>query len=472
MTRKLIRHATVIGYDSHDQVVILEDHDIQLDGAWIESVHPSHARPADLPPAEEEFDATGMAALPGLVNTHQHLFQSVTRCHRPIQNAKLFDWLTTQYPIWAKFTYHDLYIASLISLGEMLLSGCTIAMDMHYLFPRGSDLQLEAILDAAEALGIRIVAGRGAMTLGHSQGGLPPDEVCQNDDDALRDMERVLERYHDSSRGAMRQISLQPCAPFNVTENVMRESLKLARDKGAIVQTHLAETHDETDYCIERYGCRPLELMEKWDWLGPDVSFAHCVTLNNDEVDLMAATGTGVAHCPAANMRLGSGVAPIRRMIDRGVTVGIGVDGSSSNDGMHVMGEVRLALYAQRGIHGPAGITVEEAFRLATQGGAKLLKRPELGNIAPGCAADIALYKIDTVERAGAIAQDPLGALVLTRPDRASFVFVQGQLVVRERQVTSLDMVEVVREANALVRRKFLHPLPELADYLSRPREA
>lgn len=470
MTRKLIRHATVIRFGADDRPEVFEDHDIQLDGAWIESVHPASAPPAGLAAAEETFDATGMVAIPGLVNTHQHLFQSLTRCHKPIQNAKLFDWLTTQYPIWAKFTYHDLHTAALISLGEMLLSGCTCAADMHYLFPRGSDLRLEAILDAAEELGIRMVAGRGTMTMGHSQGGLPPDEVCETDAEAIADMGRVLERFHDRRPGAMRQIALMPCAPFNVTEVVMRESLKLAREHGAVAQTHLAETHDETAYCEEVYGCCPLALMERWEWLGEDVSFAHCVTLDAAEVDLMAATGTGVAHCPAANMRLGSGVAPIRAMIDRGVTVGIGVDGSSSNDGMHLLGEARLGLYAQRGMHGPAGLTVEEAFALATRGGARLLRRPELGNLAAGFAADIALYKMDTVERAGAIAQDPLGALILTRPDRATFVFVQGQLVVRDRQIVSLDMVRVVREANALVKAKYLEPRPELANYLSRPR--
>jgi 8-oxoguanine deaminase len=472
MTRKLIRNATVVRFEEGDRrrVLVEECRDIHIDGAWIVGVTPvgepaPGAKAGDAP--HEVHDASGKAALPGLVNTHQHLFQSATRAHKPIQNAKLFDWLVAQYRIWAKYSYEDLRLAATISLGEMLLSGATVSADMHYLFPVGSDIAIEAILEAAEAIGIRVVAGRGCMTMGRSQGGLPPDEVCETDAAALRDSERVLDRYHDSSRGSMRQISLMPCAPFNVTEAIMTESLALARAKGAIVQTHLAETEDENDYCQQVYGCRPMQLMEKLGWVGDDVSFAHCVTLNPAEVKLLADTGTGVAHCPSANLRLGSGIAPIADMLDAGVTVGIGVDGPSSNDGMHVLAEARLAVIAQRGWRArPDALTVEDGLWLATMGGAKLLRRPELGNIAAGCAADIALYDLETVERAGGSAQCPLGSLMLGQSSRACDVYVHGQRVVGDGEILGVDMRKVARDLNKTVRAKFLTPREDLKDFM------
>jgi len=463
MTLKLLHNATLLRLANDGHVETLEAHDILVDGGEIAAVFPAGKPPAGAPQAEEIFDLSGCVAMPGLINTHQHFFQSLTRAHKPVQNAKLFTWLTTLYNVWAKYGYEELYYASLISLGEMMLSGCTCAMDMQYLFPRGRDVRLEALFEAGEALGIRVVAGRGTMTLGKSKGGLPPDEVCEDDDAALRDMERVLGAFHRPGRGSMRQVALMPCAPFNVTLDMMRNALALARQHGALVQTHLAETHDETDYCQQVYGCRPMQLMERLEWLGEDVSFAHCVTLNDDEVKLMAQTGSCVAHCPSANFRLGSGTAPVTAMWRAGVTVGVGVDGSSSNDGMNLLAEARMALLAQRGLHGPDALTVEEGFKLLTRGGAKLLRRPELGNLAPGMAADVALWRLDTVELAGASAQDPLGALLLCQPGRAEHVMVAGQWTVRDREIVGIDMRKVVARANTIARDRLRQPIPELA---------
>lgn len=464
MSIKRIRNAHVLRFDESGRVELLENHDIIVDGGWIRAIRPTGCGGAEgMGPPEDDFDASNCVAIPGLVNVHQHLFQSLTRVHKPVQDAKLFTWLTTLYNIWAKYGYRELKLAATIALGEMMLSGCTCSTDMHYLFPRGSDLRLDAVFDAAESLGIRMVAGRGCMTLGKSKGGLPPDEICETDDEALRDFSRVLDTCHDPRPGAMRQISLQPCAPFNVTLDIMRESLALARQHKAVVQTHLAETHDENDYCLEVYGCRPMALMERLGWLGDDVSFAHCVTLNADEVALMAATGTGVAHCPSANMRLGSGIAPISAMHRAGVTVGIGVDGSSSNDGMHMLAEGRLAILAQRALHGPAALTAEDGLSLLTRGGARLLKRPELGNLAQGFAADVALWRLDTVEMAGAAAQDPLGALMLANPGRAAHVMIHGQWTVRDHRIVSCDMQPVIAEANTLVRAHLREPIADLA---------
>jgi cytosine/adenosine deaminase-related metal-dependent hydrolase len=381
-----------------------------------------------------------------------------------VQNAKLFTWLTTLYNIWAKYGYEELYHAAMISLGEMMLYGCTCSTDMHYLFPQGSDLQLEAIFEAAELLGIRMVAGRGCMTLGKSKNGLPPDEICESDDVALKDFERVLEKFHDPAPGAMQQISIQPCAPFNVTLDVMRESLGIARDAGAVLQTHLAETHDETDYCQEVYGCRPLELMEQLEWLGDDISYAHAVTLNEREVQLCAETGTSVAHCPSANMRLGSGTAPISAMRKAGVNVGIGVDGSSSNDGMDMLGEAKLALMAQRTKHGPDALTVHDGLEMLTREGAKLLKRPELGNIAPGFGADMAFWRTDKIELAGGVVQDPLGTLILCNAGRAEHVMINGTWTVKNGYFAGFDAAPIFAKANDIVRTKLCEPISEMRD--------
>ena len=338
----------------------------------------------------------------------------------------------------------------------MLLSGCTTTNDMMYVYPRGSDVTAEAVIEGAAELGMRIHAGRGSMSLGRSAGGLPPDDVVQEEAAIVNDCERVIRKFHDPKPYAMTRVDLMPCSPFSITFDLLKETRALAKSHGVLCHTHVAETKDEERFCLEKFGKRPADYMAAADWLGPDVSWAHCVWLNAGEIKRMADTGTAVAHCPSSNMILGSGIPPVCELLRAGATVGLSVDGASSNNGAHVLAEARQALLLQRVKNGADSFTAEDALRLATLGGAKLLNRTgELGNLAAGCAADIAIFDLNTVEYAGAAAQDPLGALMMCHAPRAKFVLVNGKLVVKYGQLATLGTQQLVARMNEVVRQRF-----------------
>lgn len=401
------------------------------------------------------IDASNHIVIPGLINTHHHLYQSLTRGLKCVQNAPLFAWLTHLYQRWRTIDYEAVKLAAQISMAEMLLSGCTTTSDHFYIFPHGSDVRLEAVLEAAESLGMRIHACRGSMSVGKSGGGLPPDDCTQDEGAILRDCERVIDAYHDASRGSMRRIDLAPCSPFSVSRELLRDTAALARQRGVLLHTHAAETADEDAYCREKFGMRPIEWLDEIGWLGPDVYLAHCVHLSDADIARIAATKTGVAHCPCSNMRLGSGIPPIRKLLDRGAKVGLAVDGSSSNDGNHVLAEARQAMLLARVHGGATAMTTAEAFALGTTGGAAVLNRPELGQIAPGFAADLAFFRKDDIALAGAIEQDALGALMLCHVGRADRVIINGRTVVKDGQIVMVDLPVLIERFNKLVRERF-----------------
>ena len=405
--------------------------------------------------ADEVIDASKHLIIPGLVNTHHHLYQSLTRGLKSVQDAPLFDWLTHLYARWQRIDYQAVKAAAQISIAELLLSGCTTTSDHFYVFPRGSDVAIEAVLEAAESMGIRIHACRGSMSVGQSAGGLPPDVCTQDEPDILKDSERALEQFHDPSPGSMRRIDLAPCSPFSVSRELMRDTAALARRYGALLHTHAAETLDEERYCLERYKARPIEMLEQLQWLGPDVYLAHCVHVDEADIRRLANSHTGIVHCPCSNVRLGSGIAPVRALLDAGARVGLGVDGSSSNDGGHVLAEARQALLLQRAAGGAEALSVTEAFSLATLGSAAVLNRPLLGNIERDSAADLAMYRRDDVALAGAVEQDPLAALMLCHVGRADRVMVSGKTVVQDGEIVGVDMPVLIEQFNRLVRTAF-----------------
>jgi cytosine/adenosine deaminase-related metal-dependent hydrolase len=411
---------------------------------------------AQLPPRDgvvrETIDADTCLVLPGLVNTHHHLYQTFQRNLPSVQNAKLFDWLTHLYEVWRHVDSETVYWSTLLGCAELLLTGCTTTSDHHYLFPHAAPAELlDAQLEAAARIGIRFHASRGSMSRGRSRGGLPPDDVVQDEDTILHDCERVVERWHDARPFAMQRIVLAPCSPFSVTESLLRATRQLARARGVHCHTHLAETEDETTYCLEHYGRRPLQLMEDLDWLGPDVWFAHGVFFNDDEIEHLARTGTGVAHCPSSNMRLGSGVAPLRKLLERGVPVGLGVDGSASNDSSSMLGEVRQALLLARVAGGADAVDADTVLRLATRGSAGLLGRAaEIGSLEVGKAADLILIDLDRIDLAGALS-DPLAAVVFAGiTQRVHTTIVAGRVVVRDGRLQGIEESEIARRARAL----------------------
>ncbi|MBU6428986.1 MAG: 8-oxoguanine deaminase [Cyanobacteria bacterium REEB65] len=401
------------------------------------------------PPADHVLDMVGCLAIPGLINGHHHLYQTLTRCLPAVQNAELFDWLVGQYPIWAGLTGEMVYTSALVGLAELVLSGCTTASDMFYVYPRGSDVALDAVVRAAADLGVRIHAGRGSMSRGQSDRGLPPDSVVQTPDEILADTDRVVRQYHDPRPGSRVRIDVMPCSPFSVTPELMRDSLAYAREKGLLCQTHLAETLDEEDYCLQSLGMRPVAYMETLGWLGPAVSFAHGIHLSPDEVTLLGQTGTGIVHCPSSNMRLASGIAPVLDLLEAGSPVAVGVDGSASNDGGNLLAEVRQALLLGRLRYGTR-YTARQALSLATRTAARLLRRPELGVLQEGNAADLAIFELDRVEYAGAACHDPLGALLLCQPTRPRHVMVGGKWVVWQGEITTIDLERTVAEHNRM----------------------
>ncbi len=397
--------------------------------------------------ADRIIDAGGMILLPGLVNTHHHLFQTLTRAIPAAQDATLFDWLKTLYPIWARLRPEAIHTSALIGLAELVLTGCTTASDHLYIFPDGCRIDDE--IEAAEEIGIRFHASRGAMSLGESKGGLPPDRVVESEDVILREMQRAIETYHDSGPCAMTRIVVAPCSPFSVTPELMRESAALARAYGTHLHTHLAETLDEERFCLERFGHRPVAYAEKLGWVGNDVWYAHGVHINPVEIALMARTETGVCHCPTSNMRLASGIAPVRAFLDAGVRVGLGVDGSASNDSSHMLAEARMAMLLQRVTGNPAAMSAREALLLATVGGARVLGRDDIGMLAPGKAADVIGFKLERLEFAGAL-HDPMAALVFCTPPRVDLSVINGKVVVEEGHLLTVDLAPVIQRHNRL----------------------
>jgi len=389
-------------------------------------------------PPERGEDLHGAVVTPGLVNTHHHLYQTLTRARAA--DADLFTWLKTLYPVWARIDDQMVYAAARCGLAELALSGCTTVFDHHYVFPRGVTGLVEAEVRAATELGVRIAASRGSMDLGESDGGLPPDALAEKLDAVLADTERVA-ALHDGDRV---QIVVAPCSPFSVTTELMEESAALARKLGLQLHTHLAETVEEDAYCRETYGCTPVEYCERVGWLAEDVWCAHCIHLSQDEVRQFGARGVGVAHCPTSNLRLGAGVAPVRELRDAGVRVGLGVDGSASNERSDLFFEVKQALLVARGRGGPTAMTVREALRLATRGGAAVLRRDDIGSLEPGKRADLAVWPIDSLELGGA--EDLVAELVLAGPHRVDALYVGGEQVVSGGALVKASEEEIARE--------------------------
>jgi len=402
----------------------------------------------DLPgQADVVLNATNMVVLPGLVNTHHHLYQTLTRALLATQDAGLFGWLQTLYPVWSHLSNEAAYWSALVGLAELLLSGCTTSTDHLYLYP--NDTTLDATIQAAQELGMRFHPCRGAMSLGRSQGGLPPDYLVEDEDRILADMERVIGKYHDARPYAMTRIALAPCSPFSVTEGLMRQVRHLATRHNVMLHTHLAETLDEEHFCLERFACRPMEYAARLDWLGKQVWLAHCVHLNEKDITLLAKTGTGVAHCPTSNMRLGSGIAPVKEMLLAGVKVGLAVDGSASNDAGHLLGEARQAMLLQRARNGAGALSARRALEMATLGGAAVLGRDDIGALAPGKAADFVGFRIDTLELAGAL-HDPVAALVFCQPQKVSLSVINGRVVVWKGEIIGLNLEEAIARHNRL----------------------
>ena len=428
----------------------------------------------NLPPelaasATETISARGHVVVPGLVNTHHHMYQSLTRAVRSVQDAELFSWLGGLYPIWAGLTPEMIRVSTQTAAAELLLSGCTTSSDHLYIFPNGT--RLDDSVEAALEIGLRFTATRGSMSVGQSAGGLPPDSVVEAEDAILKDTQRLIERYHDTNWGSMTHIAVAPCSPFSVSRDLMRESASMARGFGVRLHTHLAENDHDLAYSLEKFGCTPAQYAEDLGWLGPDVWHAHCVKLDDHGIGLFAATRTGVAHCPCSNMRLASGIAPIRRMLDAGVPVGLGVDGSASNDAAHMLNEARQAMLLARvgraiaaperdaqGLLkygcdlGPAEMTARDSLQIATRGGAQVLGRTDIGHLAVGMCADFALFDLGTLSMAGGAVHDPVGALLLCASPQAAYTVVNGKVVVRKGQLTTVELRPLIERHNQLAR--------------------
>jgi cytosine/adenosine deaminase-related metal-dependent hydrolase len=394
------------------------------------------------PEAEAQIDLAGGLVTPGLVNTHHHLYQTLTRARA--QQADLFTWLKTLYPIWARLDGEAEYAAARTGIAELMLSGCTTVFDHHYVFPKGQPDVVDALLEAASAVGAHLVVGRGSMDLGESKGGLPPDELVEERDTILEETEEL------ARRGV--EVAVAPCSPFSVTRELMVESAELARKHGLVLHTHLAETVEEDAYCRELYGCSPVEYLEQVGWLAADVWCAHCVHLSADDVRRFGEIGVGVAHCPTSNLRLGAGIAPIRNLLDAGAPVGLGVDGSASNERSDLFLEVKQAVLVARGRGGPAAMTVRDSLRLATRGGAAVLRRDDIGSLEPGKRADIAVWRTDGLELGGA-EEDPLCGLIFSAPHRVDRLFVGGVEMIRDGRLLRADENDIAREHRVQARR-------------------
>ena len=447
MKRILIRNADIIatmeasGREIAQGCILIRDGMIEQIGACSET--------AKWPKADETIDAAGCVVTPGLVNTHHHLYQTLTRAVPEAASALLFGWLQSLYPIWGRMRPDDFVLAAELGLSELALSGCTLSADHQYIFPNGA--RLGDTIDAATRIGMRFHATRGSMSIGRSKGGLPPDSLVEREDDILADSIDVIDRFHDPKPGAMIRVALAPCSPFSVSQDLMRMSALLARDKGVMLHTHLAENDEDVAFSLERFNCRPGQYAEDLGWLGPDVWHAHCVKLDEQEIKLFAATQTGVAHCPCSNCRLGSGIAPIAAMHKAGLRVGLGVDGSASNDSAHLLLEARQAMLLQRVSLGADTFTPRQALMLATKGGARTLGWNDCGILAPGMRADIAVWDLNTLPNAGA--WDPIAALVLCAPHRVRDLLVEGRRIVADGAMVNVDVRALQEKARAAVHR-------------------
>lgn len=449
----LIQHATVLvtmdaaRREIADGAVFIRDN-------VIEQVGPSTSLPDS---ADEVINAEHHVVLPGLINTHHHMYQSLTRALPNAQDGELFEWLTNLYPVWAGLTPEMIAVSTQTAMAELMLSGCTTSSDHLYIYPNGC--RLDHSIAAAQEIGMRFHAARGAMSVGQSKGGLPPDHVVEDEAAILKDTQRLIETYHDAKRYAMQRIVVAPCSPFSVSRDLMREAASLARHYGVSLHTHLAENLNDVAYSREKFNMTPAEYAEDCGWVGSDVWYAHCVQLDVDGIALFGHTHTGVAHCPCSNMRLGSGIAPIRKMLDAGVSVGIGVDGSASNDAGHLLAEVRQAMLLQRVAHwdsvGPRAMSARQALEIATLGGAKVLNRDDVGALEPGMAADLVLFDLNQLGYAGAL-HDPVAALVFCIPSNVATSIINGRVVVRDGIITNLD-TNLLRERHNRLARELAH---------------
>ncbi|MCZ8294870.1 MAG: 8-oxoguanine deaminase [Hylemonella sp.] len=457
MTTLLIKDARCIATQD-DARTELRDASILIRDGFIDRILPvgTDLR-ALVAEVDEVIDARKHVVIPGMVNTHHHMVQCLTRAIPGVQNAELFSWLKGLYPIWAGLTPEMVKVSNQVAMGELLLSGCTTSSDHLYIYPNG--VRLDDSIEAAHTIGMRFTATRGSMSVGESQGGLPPDRVVEKEDFILQETRRLIETWHDTQPGAMLQVAVAPCSPFTVSQDLMRESAKLARAYGVRLHTHLAENDHDIAYTREHFNCTPAEYVEDLGWVGQDVWHAHCVKLDEHGSHLFAKTGTGIAHCPCSNMRLASGILPLRKLLNLGVPVGLGVDGSASNDAGHLLNEARQAMLLARvgkalepfGCDtGPSEMTPRDALWLATRGGARVLGRSDIGQIAPGKCADLAMYRTDTLSMAGGAVHDPLGALMLCSSDNADYTVVNGRVVVRQGELTTVDTGVLIERQNAL----------------------
>ena len=454
----LIRNIhTLVLMDAENQV--LRGGYIYAENGEIRRVGSGAAR---LPKADRVIDGRHCIALPGLVNTHHHLYQTLTRAYAPAADAKLFDWLRTLYPIWARLDEECVEVAALAGMAELLLSGCTTTSDHHYLFPRGRGNLIDAQIEAARRIGMRFHPTRGSMSVGRSQGGLPPDSVVQSEERILQDCERLIGKYHDAAPGSMLRLALAPCSPFSVSPELMRASADLARRHGVRLHTHLAETRDEDAYCLSRFGKRPLDLLEDVGWLGGDTWLAHGIYFNRGEVKRLGRAGVGIAHCPTSNMRLGSGFAPVPALRRAGCPVGLGVDGSASNDSSHMLAEARQALLLQRVRYGAGALAVGEALRMATVEGARCLGRDDIGSLEPGKRADVAMFDLRGAGYSGA--GDAVSALLLCAPAQVDTLVVEGRVVVEGGSLETISLESILRRHRRLAARLHSEPRPHAPD--------
>lgn len=395
------------------------------------------------------LDARGCVVIPGMINTHHHLCQTLTRATPAAQDAKLFDWLTYHYTVWRHLTPEYAALGATVGLGELLLTGCTTSTDHTYLYPRGLTGLVDAQIEAAKTLGIRFHPTRGSMSVGSSQGGLPPDDCTQAEEEILRDGERLVKQYHDNGPYAMTRVGLAPCAPFSVSPSLMKETAAEAKKWGVRMHTHLCETLDEEAYCLERYGLRPIDFIESLGWMDSNVWLAHMVHVNDDEIARLAKAKVGIAHCPSSNFRLGSGVPPVRKYLDAGVNVGLAVDGSASNDTSDMLGEARQAMLVHRVKSGVGSMPARDALRLATRGGASVIGRDDVGQLSAGKAADVAIFDVDRLDYAGS-AGDPVASLLFCGAShRTKWTIVNGKIVVENGRLVNADESQVTRAANA-----------------------
>ena len=435
-----------------DRHTVLHGASLYIKDGEIHQVIPSGAR---LPKADRTIAARHAVAIPGLVNTHHHLYQTLTRAYGPAADAELFDWLRTLYPIWARLDEESVHAAALVGMAELLLSGCTTTTDHHYVFPRGHGGLLDVEIDAARRIGIRFHPTRGSMSVGRKKGGLPPDSVVESEERILADSERAIRKHHDPSPGSMLRIALAPCSPFSVSPRLMRATADLARSHAVRLHTHLAETRDEEVYCLDRFGKRPLDLLEEVGWLSNDTWLAHGIFFNRGEIARLGRAGVGIAHCPTSNMRLGSGCAPVPALRRAGCPVGLGVDGSASNDSSHMLAEARQALLLQRLRNGAAAIGVRDALRMATVEGARCLGRDDIGTIQPGKRADIALFDLRGLGYSGA--GDAVSALLLCAPARVDTLIVEGKVVVENGELRTLRLEPAIARHRKLAARLVAH---------------